>query len=769
MDDQDDVESEHDSSDADYGSHGARRPMNAFFIFCKRHRDIVREKYPHLENRSITKILGEWWANLSPHEKSPYFEFAKEYREAFLKANPDFKWYKIPLPPARTHVTRPSNYKCLQMQKERKHPKLFTCGITVGKLADEAQLGGLNSLITNAVPVTSPSDSHPTNAIPSSPTSPSPTSSSASTATNILKPPKKRYIVNGEFQCHTPSPTTSSPSVTLSDNQTHSACSALLQLAEICANTDGKKSVASSERGSSSEEKTILNGPSTSQYNCTSPSSIHQCVQESQVSSVQSDFQKSGDLCLSPFGKASVIQCSSSIKSPGPEAIPEHQDEPLNLCKEKEKTYRASNQKLIDHFVDKFLCDANSHESSGFKPSLDPFSGLLQSVKLNKNHQRVAENRPGCFEFSLSAAIESVVDQVYNKDLHETNRISQSKPLRVAKQESPVCVEKNNFGTKPQNNFTDRITSDSQIKLDEPSSSENQCNLKREHPAVEDQGVHTIPTENQAVTSFQPDVQLEKPSSSEGKSTPVTSSNEKVETRSQESESKCRLISPPKKSRMWCNIFMNEQQNSVNKSEAVNSKRNLVAEVSSPVRRNSQRTCKGRRYQALITEGLLQSTKERKIASVKKHAIPERPSKSKSPTSSEICVLKSSKKKRKKDSDDQTETEGSDMEKCTHDMDEKIASLPECSRESLKPESSVDTDDIKQPCDSSHMSQDVTEKFLSSDREIKTTDSSSADEDVPSVISAGRFKIGNFDLEQHIAALPTCDIEVLNKRKNKKN
>lgn len=32
-------------------AHHARRPMNAFLIFCKRHRTIVREKYPNLENR----------------------------------------------------------------------------------------------------------------------------------------------------------------------------------------------------------------------------------------------------------------------------------------------------------------------------------------------------------------------------------------------------------------------------------------------------------------------------------------------------------------------------------------------------------------------------------------------------------------------------------------------------------------------------------------------------------------------------------------------
>lgn len=52
--------------------------MNAFFIFCKRHRDIVREKYPHLENRCITKILGEWWASLEPVEKASYTSLAKQ-------------------------------------------------------------------------------------------------------------------------------------------------------------------------------------------------------------------------------------------------------------------------------------------------------------------------------------------------------------------------------------------------------------------------------------------------------------------------------------------------------------------------------------------------------------------------------------------------------------------------------------------------------------------------------------------------------------------
>ncbi|XP_059484149.1 uncharacterized protein LOC132201736 isoform X2 [Neocloeon triangulifer] len=144
-------------------AHHARRPMNAFLIFCKRHRGVVREKYPTLENRCITKILGEWWAQLEPPEKACYTELAKKYKEAFLEANPDFKWYKLPAPPLRTLVTRPSNQKPPKLE----YPSV-SGPIVPGKLADETQMGGLSSLLSSP-PVT-----------PTSPTVP--------------KPPKKRYL-----------------------------------------------------------------------------------------------------------------------------------------------------------------------------------------------------------------------------------------------------------------------------------------------------------------------------------------------------------------------------------------------------------------------------------------------------------------------------------------------------------------------------------------------------------------------------------------------
>lgn len=46
------------SGDERAPDHHARRPMNAFLIFCKRHRAIVREKYPNLENRSVMQLRG---------------------------------------------------------------------------------------------------------------------------------------------------------------------------------------------------------------------------------------------------------------------------------------------------------------------------------------------------------------------------------------------------------------------------------------------------------------------------------------------------------------------------------------------------------------------------------------------------------------------------------------------------------------------------------------------------------------------------------------
>ena len=57
-----------------------RRPMNAFMIFSKRHRPLVHEKHPNQDNRTVSKILGEWWYSLGPEEKQKYHDLANQER-----------------------------------------------------------------------------------------------------------------------------------------------------------------------------------------------------------------------------------------------------------------------------------------------------------------------------------------------------------------------------------------------------------------------------------------------------------------------------------------------------------------------------------------------------------------------------------------------------------------------------------------------------------------------------------------------------------------
>lgn len=69
-----------------------RRPMNAFMIFSKRHRALVHQRHPNQDNRTVSKILGEWWYALAADQKRKYHELASEVKEAHFKAHPEWKW-----------------------------------------------------------------------------------------------------------------------------------------------------------------------------------------------------------------------------------------------------------------------------------------------------------------------------------------------------------------------------------------------------------------------------------------------------------------------------------------------------------------------------------------------------------------------------------------------------------------------------------------------------------------------------------------------------
>lgn len=81
----DSLEQDADETEDDESSEQrARRPMNAFLLFCKRHRSLVRKEHPRLDNRGATKILADWWAVLDPKEKQKYTDMAKEVRSVWI-------------------------------------------------------------------------------------------------------------------------------------------------------------------------------------------------------------------------------------------------------------------------------------------------------------------------------------------------------------------------------------------------------------------------------------------------------------------------------------------------------------------------------------------------------------------------------------------------------------------------------------------------------------------------------------------------------------
>ncbi len=54
------------------------RPMNAFMVFSKRQRQRVQEENKGLDNREISRKLGEMWYALPEDEKQSYQQLAQE-------------------------------------------------------------------------------------------------------------------------------------------------------------------------------------------------------------------------------------------------------------------------------------------------------------------------------------------------------------------------------------------------------------------------------------------------------------------------------------------------------------------------------------------------------------------------------------------------------------------------------------------------------------------------------------------------------------------
>uniref|UniRef100_A0A673MTX0 HMG box transcription factor BBX n=1 Tax=Sinocyclocheilus rhinocerous TaxID=307959 RepID=A0A673MTX0_9TELE len=135
----------------------ARRPMNAFLLFCKRHRSLVRQEHPRLDNRGATKILADWWAVLDPKEKQKYTDMAKEYKDAFMKANPGYKWCPATNKPVKSPSHSVSNARkkvwslptnpSKESSVAKKQPKTDSTPQLNFAMADPNKMGGLSMLL----------------------------------------------------------------------------------------------------------------------------------------------------------------------------------------------------------------------------------------------------------------------------------------------------------------------------------------------------------------------------------------------------------------------------------------------------------------------------------------------------------------------------------------------------------------------------------------------------------------------------------------------
>ncbi|NWX17931.1 BBX factor, partial [Aegotheles bennettii] len=215
-----------ETEDEESSEQRARRPMNAFLLFCKRHRSLVRKEHPRLDNRGATKILADWWAVLDPKEKQKYTDMAKEYKDAFMKANPGYKWCPTTNKPVKTQSSTITNRKKLwafasDSAKDLPSPRKVTQSEEMPQLnfgmADPTQMGGLSMLLL--------AGEHALTAQEIS------SSTCQSDATNSTEACQKSSL----FQFAEISSSTSQPGVPGAVKQTEE--SALFQFAEISSNT----------------------------------------------------------------------------------------------------------------------------------------------------------------------------------------------------------------------------------------------------------------------------------------------------------------------------------------------------------------------------------------------------------------------------------------------------------------------------------------------------------------------------------------------------
>lgn len=69
-----------------------KKPSNSFILFSRKYRPLVHQRHPNSDNRTVSKILGQWWYNLDQSEKNKYKVEAFQQKEDHFKKHPEWKW-----------------------------------------------------------------------------------------------------------------------------------------------------------------------------------------------------------------------------------------------------------------------------------------------------------------------------------------------------------------------------------------------------------------------------------------------------------------------------------------------------------------------------------------------------------------------------------------------------------------------------------------------------------------------------------------------------
>lgn len=358
-----------------------RRPMNAFLLFCKRHRAIVKEKHPNLENRLISKILGEWWTSLDPSEKQKFNHLASVYKDHLMREQPH---HQAPQPPPAP----PSHGHSLQ-SKKLPPPKLPA---PAAADAGPAEPPGR--------PVGRDSSGHSSPENPSSPAAGAKRPSAE--AGDAPKPFKKRYLAaekakrtgdrspnasssSSSSGCSSPSSSSSkaggagskrgarSPS-SASSNPEEKACEALLQLAEGFA-----PKTASSLPPPTATTTTEVDAAATADLTL-----APECLGNVKDGSIKSEFEKRypsvREAVWTKIKKTLLTQQDDHERSKM-NARANENGQPINLSTA--TLTKIHGQTIIEHVIENILD----------KPLLEP--GEPAPARLNNNHDRGGRDVPG--------------------------------------------------------------------------------------------------------------------------------------------------------------------------------------------------------------------------------------------------------------------------------------------------------------------------------------------------------------------------------------